>query len=246
MLQIIPIMDIPLIETEDQLWSSLLDSLQGTVQDGDILVCAHTPFSRVMGYKYNLADIKASKQAIEIAEQINKDPRKIEVVLKNSTKVVKVGRGVIITENKSGVVCANAGIDQSNASLDHIIAVPEDPDALASQIRDRISSKLYMDVAVIISDTVGRALRKGAVNIAIGCAGIDAMRSEIGKKDLFGYEMRVSTVAIADELAAAAELLQGQTDEAIPFVIIRGYKFQYTGDSSAKSLNRPEDERLFR
>ena len=160
-------------------------------------------------------------------------------------EVVKIGRNVIITENKAGIICANAGVDESNAGLGYAIGVPEDPDKLAREIRQFIKDKLRRQVAVIISDTVGRALRRGAVNIAIGVAGIPAMKSEIGKKDLFGYEMRVSEIAIADEIASAAELLQGQTDEASPFIIVRGYNINFDGEEKARILNRPKDERLF-
>ena len=160
--------------------------------------------------------------------------------------MIKVGRNVIITENKAGIVCANAGVDESNAGLGNAIGVPEDPDALAHEIREYIKQNCGKSVSVIISDTVGRALRRGAVNIAIGIAGIPAIKSEIGKKDLFGYEMRVSEIAIADEIASAAELLQGQTDEATPLIIVRGYKFDLEGPLNAKYLNRPSEERLFK
>ena len=217
-----------------------------TIEDNDILVCAHTPFSRILGPLYKISDMIPSEKAERIAQDLGKDPKKIEVVLKSSQKVIKTGRNVIITENKAGIVCANAGVDESNAGLGYAVAIPDDPDALARETKKRIYDELGKKVAVIISDTVGRALRRGAVNIAIGVAGISAMRSDINKKDLYGYVMRVSQIAIADEIASAAEMLQGQTDEAIPFVIVRGYKIDFTGSESAKTLNRPENERLFK
>lgn len=246
MISIIPIPDIPIILTEEELWEVIIAKSKDLIQKGDILVCAHTPFSRVMGYKREIISMKPSSHALEIAKEFNKDPNKIEVVLQASKKVVKMGRNVIISENRAGVVCANAGVDESNAELGHAVLVPDDPDELASHVRGHFKKKLGVDIAVIISDTVGRALRKGAVNIGIGVSGIPAFRSEIGKKDLFGYEMRVSEVAIIDEIASAAELLQGQTDEGVPFVIVRGYKINFEGEESARAINRPEGERLFK
>ncbi len=245
MISIIPIKGIPIIKTEEELWQVISDKFTQLV-DGDIIVCAHTPFSRVMGKLYTIEDIIPGEEAINIGEEIGKDAKKVEIVLGASKEVVKIGRRVIISRNHADVVCANAGVDESNAGIGKALAVPDDPDALAKELREYIMDKLNRNVAVIISDTVGRALRKGAVNIAIGCAGIPSMKSEVGRKDLFGYEMRVSEIAIADEIASAAELLQGQTDEGVPFVIVRGYSIDFTGKEDARSINRPEDERLFK
>jgi coenzyme F420-0:L-glutamate ligase/coenzyme F420-1:gamma-L-glutamate ligase len=245
LIEIIPIKGIPLVRTEDELWQSLLVSTKELLQDGDILLSAHTPWSRVRGPIYKLDEIKPSEKAIEIAQELEKEPEKIEAVLQSSREIVKTGRKVIISENFAGVVCANAGIDQSNAGLGYVIGVPRDPDGIALEIKNFILNNLKKDIAVIITDTVGRALRRGAVNIAIGVAGISPMKSEIGKKDLFGYEMKVSEIAVADEIASASELVQGQTDEGVPFVIVRGYKYDYSNELSAKLLNRPKEERLF-
>jgi len=245
-ISIIPVLDFPLVQSEDEFWASLISSLRDEIQDGDILVLAHTPYSRVAGPIYKIEDIVPSAQALEIASQIHKDPRKVEIVLKNSTEVVKVGNGVIITKSKAGIICANAGVDESNTGIGYALGIPEDPDVLAQKVRSYIFSKLGVHPAVIISDTVGRALRIGAVNIAIGVAGIDPLLSKIGSHDLFGYELKVTRTAIADELASAAELLQGQSDEGIPLVIIRGYKYVRKEDSTARLLNRPDDKRLFR
>lgn len=246
MISIFPVEGIPILKTEDDLWNSLKNGVQNIIQDEDIIVCAHTPFSRVSGPIYEISTVKPSERAIKIAEEINKDPKKIEVILQLSKEVVKVGRNVIITRNHADIVCANAGVDESNAGIGFALGLPEDPDALAMKVKKFIHDELGINIAVIISDTVGRALRKGAVNIAVGCAGLKAMKSEIGKKDLFGYEMRVSEIAIADEIASAAELVQGQTDEANPFVIVRGYPLDYPGSGIARSINRSEDERLFK
>ncbi len=243
MISIIPVENIPVFKNETELWDSI-KSISNLLVDGDILVCAHTPFSRVMGPIYDLETIKPSSKAVSISKEINKTAEKVEVVIRESKKIIKVGRNVIISENHAGIVCANAGVDQSNAGIGKAIGIPRDPDELARHVQKIVSNG--KKIAVIISDTVGRALRRGAVNIAIGVAGIPAMRSEIGKKDLFGYTMRISQIAIADEIASAAELLQGQTDEASPFVIIRGYKINFEGKETATILNRPENERLFK
>lgn len=245
MISIISIPNIPIIESEKQIFQVLKSSLVNLIENGDILVCAHTPWSRVRGPIYEIDKIEPSAKAIKLANELDKDPKKIEIILQLSKQVIKVGRNVIITENKAGVVCANAGVDESNAGIGYALGVPEDPDALAQEIREFVKQTCGKSIAVIISDTVGRALRRGAVNIAIGTSGIPAMRSEIGRKDLFGYEMRVSEIAIADEIASAAELLQGQTDEATPLVIVRGYSLDFSGPPSAKYLNRPNEERLF-
>lgn len=245
MISVIPVKDVPILSTTDEFWQEI-KRLTSVVNDNDILVVAHTPWSRVNGPKYRLEEITPSDQAIILAEELEKDPRHVEVILRESQSIVKTGRKVIVTENHAGVVCANAGVDQSNAGIGNVIAVPHHPDQLANQIRSMIKENSEKNVAVIISDTVGRALRRGAVNIGIGTAGIDAMRSEKGKADLFGYTMRVSEVAIIDELASAAELVQRQTNEGTPFVIIRGYEYGIATNASAQVLNRPENERIFK
>jgi coenzyme F420-0:L-glutamate ligase/coenzyme F420-1:gamma-L-glutamate ligase len=245
LISIIGVPNVPIIKSEDDFFQTIKFNVGDKINTGDILICAHTPWSRIKGPIYEISKMNASNDAIEIASQIEKDPKKVEIILQLSNEIVKIGRNVIITENKAGIVCANAGVDESNAGIGFALGVPEDPDKLAQNIRNYILQNCGKSVAVIISDTVGRALRRGAVNIAIGTAGIPAMRSEIGKKDLFGYEMRVSEIAIADEIASAAELLQGQTDEGTPFVIVRGYDYNFEGPKSAKYLNRPKNERLF-
>ncbi|MDH5402127.1 MAG: coenzyme F420-0:L-glutamate ligase [Candidatus Heimdallarchaeota archaeon] len=246
MIQLIPVIPFPIVNTEDEIWSSLQNSLKDLLEDGDILVSAHTPWSRVKGYIYDISEVQPSARAIEIASIIDKPAAKIEVILQSSLNIEKIERNLIIATNKAGILCANAGIDESNAGIGKLIAVPEDPDNLALEIRNFVKEQLHKDIAVIISDTVGRALRRGVVNIAIGISGIPCIRSDIEKKDLFGYEMKVSQVAIADEIASAAELLQGQSDEGVPFVIVRGFKINFEGEQSARFLNRPKEERLFR
>lgn len=247
MLQIVAVPNIPLLETELQFWDCLFNGLSAiSIQDHDIIILAHTPLSRIFGYRYNLEEINPSPQALELAESLEKDARVVEVILQNSKKVIKAQNRILITENLAGVVCANAGIDLSNAGQGFVVAIPPNPNDMAARIQQRIQEEFAIRVAIIISDTVGRALRNGAVNIAIGVAGIDPIRSEIGKQDLFGYTLRVSETAHVDELASAAELVQGQTDQGNPFVVIRGYSFQSSTNLGADVLNRSEDRRLFK
>ncbi len=246
MITVLPVHGIPIVETIEDLWNSLTEKLRGRIQDDDVLVIAHTPFSRVEGPIFKIEEIEPSDEALRLARELDKDPKKVEIILRCSNEVIKVGNGVIITRNRAGIICANGGVDQSNAGIGYALGIPADPDALARRVRNHIEDNLGVTPAVIISDTVGRALRIGAVNIAIGVAGIQPLLSKVGTHDLFGYEMRVTVTAIADELASAAELVQGQTDEGIPAVIIRGYKFDRAEDVSAKVLNRPDEKRLFR
>ncbi|MCH8908146.1 MAG: coenzyme F420-0:L-glutamate ligase [Candidatus Heimdallarchaeota archaeon] len=246
MINIIPIEGLPLFHNEASIWKAFDEIVIPLLDESDVLIVAHTPFSRVRGPIFDHETLTPTKRAIDLARQTGKEATKVEAILRLSNVILKVGRNVIITENKAGIVCANGGADESNAGLGKIIGLPDDPDSLASEIRDYITQKSGKSLAIIISDTVGRALRRGAVNIAVGVAGIAAMRSEIGKLDLFGYEMRVSEIGTADELASAAELVQGQTNEGIPFVIIRGYDFNFPGEKTASVLNRPENERLFK
>ncbi|MHA2502745.1 MAG: coenzyme F420-0:L-glutamate ligase [Candidatus Kariarchaeaceae archaeon] len=244
MLSIFPVTGIAIINSKHEFFAGI-DTCAQNLQADDILVVAHTPWSRAMDLVYTLSEVTPSHEAKKLADELEKDARHIEVILRESNEIVKYGNRVLITENKAGIVCANAGIDQSNAGIGKAVAVPHDPDAVAREIRQYILDKFDITVAVIMSDTVGRALRNGAVNIGIGVAGIKAMRSEIGRQDLFGYTLRVSEVALADEIASAAELAQGQADEGTPFVIVRGLSYERIENDSARKLNRPRERRLF-
>jgi coenzyme F420-0:L-glutamate ligase/coenzyme F420-1:gamma-L-glutamate ligase len=154
--------------------------------------------------------------------------------------------GVLITETKQGFVCANAGVDKSNVPGDDIVApLPADPDVSARRIRERIGRITGASVAVIIADTHGRAHRDGEVNVAVGASGLQVIRDRRGERDLFGYELKVKRTAVADELAAAAELVIGQADEGVPAAIIRGYKYIPSEESTARELVRPREKDLF-
>jgi coenzyme F420-0:L-glutamate ligase/coenzyme F420-1:gamma-L-glutamate ligase len=212
---------------------------------GDILVVTQKVVSKAEGHLIVLQDITPSPLAQNFAQQWGKDPRHVEVVLQQSRRIVKMDRGVLITETHHGFICANAGVDQSNIEGEEVVAVlPPDPDASARAIRQALRERLGFDVAVIISDTFGRPWRYGLVNIAIGLSGIEAIKDYTGQLDAQGYELRVTALAIADELAAAAELVMNKLDN-VPVAVIRGYEYPH-GEGSLAQLLRAAERDLFR
>ena len=195
----------------------------------------------------NLDEVLPSERAKEIAQITDKDPALVEVILRETKEIVRMRPNSLITETKSGIVCANAGVDRSNVEGErNIVLLPKDPNASAQKIRQKIRQLAGCDVAVIVSDTHGRPFRMGEINVAIGVAGIKPIRDRRGEKDLFGYVLRIKQTAVADELASAAELVIGQANEGIPVAIIRGYKYQSTENASATELTRPKEKDLFR
>ncbi len=215
------------------------------LQAGDILVVTQKVVSKAEGHLIVLKDITPSPLAQRFARQWGKDPRHVEVVLQQSRRIVKMDRGVLITETHHGFICANAGVDQSNIEGEEVVAVlPPDPDASARAIRQALRERLGFDVAVIISDTFGRPWRHGLVNIAIGLSGIEAIKDYTGQLDAQGYELRVTALAIADELAAAAELVMNKLDN-VPVAVIRGYEYP-RGEGSLAQLIRAAERDLFR
>ena len=247
--QIIGIEGLPIIKTGDNLAELVCKAAekQGIpVRDGDILVVTHVIVSRAEGKIVNLDDVVPSEFAKSIAAQYDKDPAMVEVVLRESKSIKRMGDGKLITETKHGFVCANSGVDKSNVPGERIVALlPDDPDASAEKIRQEIKRLTGCDVAVIISDTHGRPLREGEINVAIGVAGIKPIKDRRGEKDLFGYVLRVKQTAVADELSSAAELVIGQADEAVPVAIIRGYKYPKSENAKATELIRPPEKDLF-
>ena len=215
------------------------------LQAGDILVVTQKVVSKAEGHLIHLKDVAPSPLAKNFARQWGKDPRHVEVVLQQSRRIVKMDRGVLITETHHGFTCANAGVDQSNIEGEEVVAVlPPDPDASARAIRQALRERLGFDVAVIISDTFGRPWRHGLVNIAIGLSGIEAIKDYTGQLDAQGYELRVTALAIADELAAAAELVMNKLDN-VPVAVIRGYAYP-RGEGSLAQLIRAAERDLFR
>jgi coenzyme F420-0:L-glutamate ligase/coenzyme F420-1:gamma-L-glutamate ligase len=247
--QIIPVQGLPLIKEGDDIAQMIGNAAekQGTpVQDGDVIVITHVMVSKAEGNIINLDMVQPSEFAETIAKQSEKDPALVEVVLREAKSIARMGNGNIITETKHGWFCANSGVDRSNVSGERNVALlPTDPDKSAAEVRKKIKEIIGKDVAVIISDTHGRPLRDGEINVAVGAAGFKSIRDRRGEKDLYGYTLRVKRTAIADELASAAELVIGQANEGIPTAIIRGYPYPKSEDAKATELIRPKEKELF-
>ena len=248
--EIIAVENLPLITEGNDLAELICYAAkkQNTpIQEKDVVVITHVAVSKAEGNIANLDEVSPSERAKEIAQQTNKEPALVEIILRETKEIVRIRPNSLITETRNGIVCANAGVDRSNIEGErNIVLLPEDPDVSAQKIRKKIKKLTGCDVAVIISDTHGRPFRMGEINIAIGVAGIKPIRDRRGEKDLFGYVLRIKKTAVADELASAAELVIGQADEGIPVAIIRGYRYQATEKASAVELTRPKEKELFR
>jgi coenzyme F420-0:L-glutamate ligase/coenzyme F420-1:gamma-L-glutamate ligase len=215
------------------------------IQDGDILVVTHKIVSKAEGRIVDLACIKPSTKAIRMAKEHSKDPRVMELILKESIQILRAKNGIIISETKHGFVCANAGVDQSNVEGDTAVLLPVAPDESATRLQDTVKKKIGKEIAVIITDTFGRTFRNGQTNVAIGIAGINPIKSYVGTCDMYGRKLRVTEIAVADEIASAAELVMGKA-EGTPVAIVRGYIFEKVSKTSVKSLLRAKERDLFR
>ncbi len=248
--KVIAVENLPLITKGDSIGELiyLAAKKQKTpIQEKDVIVITHVVVSKAEGNTVNLDEISPSERAKNIAKQTGKEPALVEVILRETEEIVRLGNNSLITETRSGIICANAGVDKSNIDGERNLALlPRDPDASAQRIRHEIRRLSGCDVAVIVSDTHGRPLRIGEINVAIGLAGIKPIRDRRGEKDLFGYVLRVKQTAVADELASAAELVIGQTNEGIPAAIIRGYDYLPEENPSVRTLTRPKEKDLFR
>jgi len=253
-LTLTPLVNIPLIRRDDNLADIVVDTLQENnlaLQDDDILVFAQKIISKAEGRAVNLATVTPSRRAVELAEQTEKDPRVIELILQESIEILRIRVGAIIVEHKLGFVCANAGIDHSNVAgtgdlvEEWVLLLPAEPDHSAENIRDAVQSKTGKRIGVLIIDSHGRAWRNGTVGAAIGIAGLPALQDLRGKPDLFGYSLQVTQVGVADELAAAASLVMGQAAEGTPVVHVRGFPYPLR-EGSLKELIRPKEQDLFR
>jgi coenzyme F420-0:L-glutamate ligase/coenzyme F420-1:gamma-L-glutamate ligase len=245
LIRIIPVRISADIRPHDELDVIILEAAGHEIQDGDVLVVAHKIVSKAEGRIVNLASVKPSKKAVRMAKEHGKDPRIMELILKESVQILRAKKGIIVSETRYGLVCANAGIDQSNVEGDSAVLLPVDPDRSASRLKDAIKKKAGKEIAVVITDTFGRPFREGQTNVAIGVAGISPIKSYIGSRDMYGRKLRVSEIAIADEIASAAELVMGKA-EGVPVAIVRGYRFEKAAKSSAKSLQRSREQNLFR
>jgi coenzyme F420-0:L-glutamate ligase/coenzyme F420-1:gamma-L-glutamate ligase len=213
--------------------------------DDDVVVIAQKIVSKSEGRIVHLADIQPSPRAMEIGRELDKDPALTEVILNESRGIVRKGGRALIVETHHGFICANAGVDCSNVGLGQAALLPKDPDASARRIRSEIQARCGKSPAVIMSDSFGRAWRMGTVDVAVGIAGMPAIKDERGSKDRYGYELHAAVAAVADELASAAELVMGKRD-GVPVVIVRGYEFEKKEDGSVQELLRPQAEDLFR
>lgn len=204
---------------------------------------AQKAVSKSEGRIVRLEDVKPSERAREIAGE-DDDPRRIEVILGEAARVVRVRPPLVITETKHGFICASAGVDASNApEPDTLVLLPEDPDASAAGIRERLRELTGRTVAVLITDSFGRPWRQGTIDVALGASGLEVMRDLRGTRDRIGYELHATMIAVGDEIASAAELVMGKVD-GIPAAVVRG--LEVAGDSSARDLVIPEERDLFR
>lgn len=251
MLTLLPVVGLPLIEAGDPLADLIIDcfSVGDSLQDGDILVIAQKVVSKAEGRTVRLHEVQPSKNALELAEESSKDPRLVELILRESREVVRVRPGLIVVEDIRGFICANAGIDRSNIEQhgegEEVALLPLDPDASARSTRQRVAERTSASIGVIINDSHGRAFRDGTVGVAIGIAGTPALSDRRGDRDLTGYDLQHTVIGVADEIAAAASLLMGPADEGIPAVVVRGLSLP-AADGSARELQRPRELDLFR
>lgn len=242
---------LPLVNPGDDLGSLLAAALRGAhivPADRDILVVAQKIVSKAENRIVNLADVRPSVRASEIAETVRKDPRLVELILSESTDVIRQKPDLLIVAHRLGFVMANAGVDQSNVRADGdecALLLPRDADASAAALKDHLDREFGVDFGIVINDSFGRPWRNGVVGVALGVAGLPALVSLIGTADLFGRKLRVTEVAIADEVASAASLLMGQSDEGRPVVHVRGLAFG-AKSAPAMALVRPREMDLFR
>lgn len=259
-LRLIALPGVPLVHQGDDLCEIISNALAHcgeALQDGDILVIAQKIVSKARGRYVDLNTIEPSARAVDLSKTVDKDARLVELILRESTEVLRVRRDVIVVVHRLGFVMANAGIDFSNVDRPGVdrsdadnnteqcraLLLPLDPDADCDQLRSDLRKLSGADIGVVMNDSHGRAWRNGTVGVAIGASGVETLADMRGKPDLFGRAFRITQVGIADEIAAAASLLMGQSDEGVPLVLIRGL---HTGQGKAADLIRPKEIDLFR
>lgn len=251
MLTALALEGLPEVGPREDLAQMIVDSLgqqRNALTSGDVLVVAHKVVSKAEGRIRRLADVHPTARATELAQQHGKDPRHVQVVLDESRSVLRAAHGVLICVTHHGFVCANAGVDASNApARDTVIVLPIDPDASARALRRRIDVITRTQPAIVITDSFGRAWRNGQTDVAIGCAGLRPLEDWRGRSDATGRELRATSIAVADELASAADLARAK-DGFQPVVVVRGAERHVTSDDGpgAATLRRAEHEDLFR
>ena len=246
-IQVIPVPGIPEITQGDDVAALIAGAISNgkvSLLERDVLVIAQKIVSKAEGRIVQLESIEPSQRAREWAEAFDKDPRVVEVVLRESMRIVRMERGVLISETRHGFICANAGVDTSNVSEGTVTLLPTDPDASALKIRQSLEAVFGIHLAVIVSDTFGRPWREGLVNVALGVSGIAPLVDYRGRKDSRGRQLKVTVMAVADELASAAELVMGKSD-GIPVAIVRGFDYE-PRDASGRELIRIPELDLFR
>jgi coenzyme F420-0:L-glutamate ligase/coenzyme F420-1:gamma-L-glutamate ligase len=240
-LRVIPLRGIPELEERDDLGALVVDAAPG-FEDDDVLVVAQKAVSKVEGRVIDLGDVVPSERARELAG--DSDSRRLEVILREAREVIRSRPPLVIAETRHGFVCASAGVDASNAKgPDTLVLLPVDPDASATRLRERIRDLTGKDVGVIVSDSFGRAWRRGTTDVALGVAGVVAVLDLDGRRDAAGYELHATQIAVADELAGAAQLVMGKLD-GIPAAIVRGARVR--GDGRGSDLVMPRERDLFR
>jgi coenzyme F420-0:L-glutamate ligase/coenzyme F420-1:gamma-L-glutamate ligase len=239
-LRVIPVRGLPELEDGDDLAALLVAAVE--LEPSDVLVVAQKAVSKVEGRIVSLAGVEPSERARELAGDA--DPRRVEIILRESREVVRSRPPLVIAETRHGFVCASAGVDASNAKgPDTLVLLPRDPDASARGLRERIHDLTGSGVGVIVSDSFGRAWRRGTTDVALGVAGLDPLLDLVGTRDSMGYELSTTQIAVADEIAAAAELVMGKT-RGIPAAVVRGLSL--VGDGSGADLVMPRERDLFR
>ena len=251
-IELLAVPGLPLIKPGDDLGTLIARGLaQGSLQlrAQDVIVVAQKIVSKAEGRSVELATVKPSPRALALAQEVQKDPRLVELILSESVRVVRSRPNVLIVEHRLGFVMANAGIDQSNVGptdgVERALLLPVDPDATAEKLRSELSARYGVPLAVVITDSFGRAWRRGTAGVAIGAAGLPALLDLRGNPDLFGRTLQVSISGFADEIASAASLVMGQGDEAQPVVLVRGLGWKAPANP-AHELIRPESEDMFR
>jgi coenzyme F420-0:L-glutamate ligase / coenzyme F420-1:gamma-L-glutamate ligase len=250
-LELFAVAGLPMVQAGDDLSALVAAGLEGAgqrLQDRDIVVLAQKIVSKAEGRAVDLATVTPSDEAFALAREVGKDPRIVEIVLSESVKVVRSRPNLMIMQHRLGFVMANAGVDQSNiAAADgrqRALLLPLDADRSAEEIRARLADRYGVNVAIVISDSFGRPWRRGTVGVAIGSAGLPSLIDLRGQPDLFGRTLEVSIIGFADEIAAAASLLQGQAAEAQPVVVLRGLTW-LAPDAPVADMVRPPEEDLF-